>query len=412
MVKLRFIVKDGTLVLRFSEGKERIYRVATQILIGKPNVQKHWDNEKERFTRVAVSYRENNQALSAYKSKYAQIIASNPGLSVKQVADYCDTPVTTQIKVEGDVFVDFLGKVIEREKMKKGCNFENYYKLLMKIQKCIPELLSLTLQELTYDKCVEVSNMFAKQKGYFGYMKAFMNTLGKANKDRAVKFSISQVEGFRFQDYNPDKDRVKTKKPDVLTPEQLKEFFNIDLDSLDYPRRERSELFHDFSVFMLHTMMAPCDVIKLKVSDITPRNTISTCRKKTHRPVEVPITPIMRAIIDKYSGMSKDGYIFPIIDDDKESKYLTRDYSFKKFREALNIWLKVVGKRLGVEFPLYAYVFRHTAITLAIDNGLPIAYVSAVAGTGIDMIQNHYYNSDSSVNSSKLEDMFMQASRR
>ena len=59
-------------------------------------------------------------------------------------------------------------------------------------------------------------------------------------------------------------------------------------------------------------------------------------------------------------------------DDEKEKTYQTKDYTFKKFREKLNIWLKSVGKELGVDYDLYAYVFRHTAITVALDSGLPI----------------------------------------
>lgn len=76
----------------------------------------------------------------------------------------------------------------------------------------------------------------------------------------------------------------------------------------------------------------------------------------------------MRRIIDKYKGLSKNGYIFPIMDDEKEKSYATKDYTFKKFREFLNKWLKLVGKVMGLSFDLYAYVFRHTAITVAITN--------------------------------------------
>ena len=38
------------------------------------------------------------------------------------------------------------------------------------------------------------------------------------------------------------------------------------------------------------------------------------------------------------STTSKDGYIFPIMDDEKEKSYTTKDYTFKKFREFLNYY--------------------------------------------------------------------------
>lgn len=34
----------------------------------------------------------------------------------------------------------------------------------------------------------------------------------------------------------------------------------------------------------------------------------------------------MKRIIDKYRGQSKDGYIFPIMDDKKEKMYKTKEY--------------------------------------------------------------------------------------
>lgn len=132
-------------------------------------------------------------------------------------------------------------------------------------------------------------------------------------------------------------------------------------------------------------------------------------RKKTHRPVEVPITPAMRQIINKYRGQSKDGYIFPIMDDKKEKTYKTKDYTFKNFREKLNNWLKNVGKALDLEFDLYAYVFRHTAITVAIDNGLPVSFVSNAAGTSVEMIQQHYYNGDNAHNRAMLSSILTNA---
>lgn len=165
------------------------------------------------------------------------------------------------------------------------------------------------------------------------------------------------------------------REPDVLSADELKMFFNFNPADITprFRNRKQVELYYDFCVFMFHSFFAPCDVIKAKWRDITRKNTISVRRKKTHRPVEIPITPVMRKIIDKYKWQSKDGYIFPIMDDEKEKTYNTKDYTYKKFREFLNKWLKVVGKELRLSFDLYAYVFRHTAITVAIDHGLSVS---------------------------------------
>ena len=97
------------------------------------------------------------------------------------------------------------------------------------------------------------------------------------------------------------------------------------------------------------------------------------------------------------------------MDDEKEKSYTTKDYTFKKFREFLNKWLKVVGKELGLYFNLYAYVFRHTAITVAIDHSLSVSYVANAAGTSVEMIQQHYYNGECQQNREKLTEAFMMA---
>lgn len=97
------------------------------------------------------------------------------------------------------------------------------------------------------------------------------------------------------------------------------------------------------------------------------------------------------------------------MDDEKEKSYTTKDYTFKKFREFLNKWLKVVGKKLGLCFDLYAYVFRHTAITVAIDHGLSVSYAANAAGTSVEMIQQHYYNGERQQNREKLTEAFMMA---
>ena len=113
--------------------------------------------------------------------------------------------------------------------------------------------------------------------------------------DHEVPFSLTQIGDFVFADYNPKKHCVDDRKPDVLTTEQLKHFLNADLKTFTptYKDRKQVELYHDFCVFMFHSFFAPCDVIKLKYSDITRANTIRVKRKKTHQPVEVPVSPAM-----------------------------------------------------------------------------------------------------------------------
>ena len=94
--------------------------------------------------------------------------------------------------------------------------------------------------------------------------------MGKASNDNNVTFSLTQIGDFKFAHYNPKRDQVETKSPDVLNPKQLKRFLSLDIERLTptYKDRKTVELYYDFCVFMLHSFFAPCDVIKLKYSDI------------------------------------------------------------------------------------------------------------------------------------------------
>ena len=414
--------------MRISEGKSRFYKTVTHLLVGSPNLAKHWDDKKEKFSTYAVSYQKNNAALAEFKKIYADIIQEHPELSAKEVAQFLNTAKkkTETEKIEeqketekqpqtqnspADSVENYILTVIEREKQKSGCNFEIYDKLLKKCRKIIPGFSQMTFDMLNYNKCVELAKIFAKHKGYTNSTKNFRHVLGKADTDNDIKFTLSQIGSFKFATFNPHINEVKDEKPDVLSPQQLKTFLNFNVDELTptYKNRQTVELYYDFCVFMFHTFFSPCDVIKLKYQHITKRKTILVKRKKTHKAVEIPVNPIMENIINKYRGQTKDGYVFPIMDDEKAKEYKTRDYLFKKHREKVNTWLKSIGEILGTDYDLYCYVFRHTAITVALDNGTPLAFVAAAAGTSIEMIQKHYYNGHNQTNLNKLQMVFIRA---
>lgn len=88
MVKLKFIIRDRSLVLRISEGKKRYYKSVKHLLIGSPNLTKHWNADKERFSANAVSYSENNKILEEFKGPYTRLLLEHPELTARQVASY------------------------------------------------------------------------------------------------------------------------------------------------------------------------------------------------------------------------------------------------------------------------------------------------------------------------------------
>jgi hypothetical protein len=49
--------------------------------------------------------------------------------------------------------------------------------------------------------------------------------------------------------------------------------------------------------------------------------------------------------------------------------------------------------------------FQHTAISLAVNNGLPDSYVSSLSGTLPENIQKYYYNAYNKSNMEKLKEI-------
>lgn len=333
MVKLKIIIRSGSLVLRISENKDRFYKNVEYLLKGNPDF-KHWKADKEQFSGYSSFHEDNNRALADFKQIYQRLINEHPELSARQISDFYKHQkrhTGSEPVILADWTVDqytnsvekYLEVITQREKAKSGCNYEGYYKLLQKCRREIPGFSALPFSVLDYNKMVHIANIFANGRSYTQHSKKFRALLGKASRDKDVMFHLSQIGDFKFADYNPDRYAIEGRnEPDVLSAEELKLFLNLNIHDITpkYKDRRMIEIYYDFCVFMFHSFFAPCDVIKAKWRDITRRGTIAVRRKKTHRAVEVPITPVMRQIIDKYKGQSKDGYIFPIMDDEKEKK--------------------------------------------------------------------------------------------
>ena len=203
MVRLKFIIRCGSLVLRISEGKERYYKKVHSLLVGNPDI-KYWDANKERFTYRSTNYVENNAQLERFKDIYKKLITNYPELTARQIASFYKTGNRHQRVVTIGVVLsqrpyrnsveEYLKVVIEREESKPGNNFMFYKKLLQRCQKTIPDFSSLTFQAIDFDLCLRMAQMFAKYKNYRGISKGFRALLGKADMDQNVQFSLKQRE--------------------------------------------------------------------------------------------------------------------------------------------------------------------------------------------------------------------------
>lgn len=116
--------------------------------------------------------------------------------------------------------------------------------------------------------------------------------------------------------------------------------------------------------------------------------------------VQLPISAQIMALINKYKLDANQEYIFPIMDDKKSTQSY---YSFcNYFIQKVNCWLKDLARILNWDLELRSYIFRHTAITLAVDSRLNTSYIPMLTGSNPKSIQDNYYNGMNEKNTQKL----------
>lgn len=160
------------------------------------------------------------------------------------------------------------------------------------------------------------------------------------------------------------------------------------------------ELVRDLFVFSGFTGLAYSDVKNLTTDNLQTffdgNLWIITRRKKTNTESNIRLLDVPRKIIEKYKGMTRDGYVFPM-----------------PSNTTCNKILKEIGNQFGFKTRLSTHVARHTnATTVLLSNGVPIETVSRLLGyTNIKTTQiyakitNQKITQDMETLSHKLADM-------
>lgn len=217
---------------------------------------------------------------------------------------------------------------------------------------------------------------------------------------------------YRFRKDAPAKVTVKSSNELALTLEQFKQIEQMQGKAINrrgYRNKGIQALYLDVALLMYHTMSRPADVISFRYDMIRTTDKGNTVieyipiKKRTYnnaieQKVTIPLTPASLAIINKYRGVSKGGYLLPLPMNETEHDITTVDgfsrwdYYKNKTCGCINAHLKKIGENIGLSFPLSLYTFRRSAITHAVNNGdLNIAKIAGRAGTSLDMIGKHYY---------------------
>lgn len=146
---------------------------------------------------------------------------------------------------------------------------------------------------------------------------------------------------------------------------------------LDCSKRPTLQLAKDLFLFSLYVRgISFVDIAFLKRTNIYGEY-LTYYRRKTHQQITVKLEPPALEILNRYSGFSKVGYLFPIL----KSTSITENH--KEYRYQLGVYnkrLSRLSKLLGNQYHLSSYVPRHTWASLAREQGIPVSIISESLG--------------------------------
>ena len=246
---------------------------------------------------------------------------------------------------------------------------KNYYTTKTYFQLFLKEVLhrsDIPLSELSYKFLIGYQKFMIERRPLQPKKPCRQNTIMKHIE------RLRKVVNLAIKNEWLDKEPFMKFKPsfiphnrEFLTEEELN---TIEAKNFSIPRLQ---LVKDLFVFSCYTGLAYIDAYNL-----TPHNInvgidggywLTFSRKKTDRPVRVPLLPKALEIIEKYKTHPLsivNGKLLPV-------------YSNQK----LNGYLKEIADLCSIQKPLTFHIARHTfATTVTLTNGVPIESVSSMLG--------------------------------
>lgn len=385
---------------------------------------RYWDKTIQRFSCGTDTAKANNPILEDVCVLCDELLANSAITSPSEFIEALKRGVAPS-----DVLTlgDFLRELIDD--MRNGTNnkrpsknYQTYLNLLHKLEREEKALYKGKVRDIINVPMAEVNNKCFIQFGdfilslpdkegksnYLNLMKLFKQVHTKAY-DRELTDTILR---YKYKDNVPLLSDEDAEKLPSLTVEQYTRFVALDVKT--FPKsgaltHELMQMYKDFCIFLYETKTRPVDVMRAHTNNIINENGVKFLRyvpekKKNNKQtdknkiVNTRLSNVALAIIEKYNGKSKQGYIFPfsmneyhwdMMDAASWNKWNNRKQTTQ---EQINSWLRnKVAKAIGVNFRLTLYTFRHSTLTHAcMSDGANWGAIALESGTSIKMLEQHY----------------------
>ncbi len=213
-------------------------------------------------------------------------------------------------------------------------------------------------------------------------LKSFLNWC--ANKGLEIHNDVKKFKVYR------DADPIKI----FLTQDELATLFQF-----DFSKKPSLEWARDLFVFQCHTGLRVSDLNRLKKHHIID-GAIQMQAYKTGKRMYVPLTPVPRAILEKYD------YELPRKSEGKYNLYLKEAIRAVGISSEVETFKRVKGQKVISRFPKHKVISSHDAIKTFITHcsqkGISAKTVAEITGKSVNVILKHYYGTDQNTIKSEM----------
>lgn len=353
--------KDGTstIMVRVTVNGERA------VFSSKLSVDpKLWDNEANRAMGTSRAVKELNRTLedirATIRQHYYELERYEALVTAEKVRN-----AFLGITVRTESILQLFKELLEEYKALEGISKSKA--TVQKYTRCYKrvEQFLKTKYKLSDMPLVEIDHKFIVD------FECYLRTVSKCNENTSAKFlqtfkmviirarNNGYIKGDPFSNY---KIRLKRVDRGYLTEEELERLRNTPITS------KRVAQVRDVFLFCCYTGLAYIDLKLLREDNIRTsfdgKQWIMTHRHKTDTVVNVPILDIPMELLARYKGQCKNGYLLPILSNQKCNQYL-----------------KDVAKACKIDKNITFHMARHTfATTVTLSQGVPIESVSKMLG--------------------------------
>ncbi|MCM1074047.1 MAG: site-specific integrase [Ruminococcus sp.] len=353
--------KDGTaaIMVRVTVNGERA------VFSSKLSVDpKLWDTNANRVIGTAKAIKELNRTLedirATIRNHYYELDRYDALVTAEKVKNaFLGITVRTESILQ--LFKEILDEYNALEGISKSkATVQKYTRCYKRVEQFLKSKYKLSDMPL-----VEIGHKFIVD------FECYLRTVSKCNENTSAKFlqtfkmviirarNNGYIKGDPFANY---KIRLKRVDRGYLTEEELERLRSTPITS------KRVAQVRDVFLFCCYTGLAYIDLKLLREDNIRTsfdgKQWIMTHRHKTDTVVNVPILDIPMELLARYKGKCKNGYLLPILSNQKCNQYL-----------------KDVAKECKIDKNITFHMARHTfATTVTLSQGVPIESVSKMLG--------------------------------